>query len=399
MLRGPVGLAAADEWAVQTRKNFNVSLDDAAEHFARYCTSSNVGKWAYSLVGKRSSQPGGYVKRRVLEAFDQATWEQKVNAVYSAAGYDNSTEIPDLVWDADEFHATVVTAIADSVVNFHQPKLLAKRRDGVERSLQLLGVAELSNAIVTRWNEASNALSKAHLEALLDSVIDSRPEAKRPSSNLSVVASAKLRVDPVAVILLRSRECRDIETYFANFRQSSVSSDTLYLASALTHRPKWVVLLEDPIELSIQGERITVDRVTAASDERQIEVVFESPGRSSSIGSARIPLGTVKRTYSTNSVAHTALVMLDLFFSHKGNLETSHAPGDTVFADRRLAASNFTAASVYRLSKRPLWDPELLKSRLRLRKAIDNRKAHDVRGHVRIVNGAEYPVKPHRRES
>lgn len=399
MLRGPAGPAAADEWAVLTRKNFDISVDDAAEHFSRYCTPSNVGKWANSLVGKRSSPPGSYVKRRVLEAFNQATWEQKVDAVYSAAAHDKTSDIPEFVWEADEFDSAVVAAIADSIVRLHQPDLLEKRRDGVKRSLQLLGLGQLAIATVKKWNETSSALSKAELDALLDLVIDDSPEAKRNSSDPSAVASAKPSVDPVAVILLRSRECQDLETYFSNFRQSSVSSDTLYLASALTYRPKWVALFENPIEMQIQNQRLTVDRLTGATDGRHIEVAFSSTGRSAVFRSAKIPLGAVKRTYSAGSVEHTALVMLDLFFSQKDNLETSHASGDTVVANRGLAAAGNIASSVYRLTRRPYWDPDNRTSRLMLPRNNSNRKSHDVRGHIRIVNGVEYPVRPHRRES
>lgn len=396
----PVPPIVVDEWAKMTRKAPEITVDDAAEHLARYCTPETVGHWAYALVGQKDRRPGGYVRRRVLEAFEQATWEQKVCAIFQSLGYLHSIDVPDAVWDAGEITAPVMATIADSAVELHTDNLSDRARNGTERALQMLGLNDLSGAVIKNWNAAANKLSKAEIEALLDSLepgISRTDEAGVPDS--AIPAPIRTSLSPAAVVVLRARECRDVETYFMESLRTELSSETLYLASALTHRPHWVVLFEVLVNMTIEGKQTTVNGARGTWNGQYVEVKFAIDNGASTSPSVRIPIGTGKRKYSANRVGHAAMVVLDLLFSREENLETSRASGDEVFARKRLSPVGITASAIYRLAERPVWATAERRSRLSLGTASVSRRAHDVRGHFRIVRGIEYPVQPHRRQS
>lgn len=383
-----------------TRKAFDISVEDAAEHLARYCTPETVGRWAYALVGRKDRRPGGYVRRRVLEAFDHATWEQKVGAVFHALGYVHSADASDAVWDAGEFTAPVMVAIADSAVELHTNNLSGGVRNGIERALQMLGLKELPGTVVERWNAAANKMSMSEIEALLDTLDQNFTQTNDARTHDDTVAAlGRTNLSRVAVVVLRARECRDVETYFSKSRHAAISSETLYLASALTHRPQWVVLFESPVTLIVNGRELAVDGASGKSNGQYVEVKFGIDGSQSALPSVLIPIGTGKRTYLPHKVGHAALVLLDLLFSREENLETARAGGDTVFARVYLSPVGKTPSAVYRLVTRPQWATGEGQSRLSLGATTVNRRAHDVRGHLRTVDGIEYTVKPHRRQS
>lgn len=383
-----------------TRKDFDITVDDASVHLARYCTPETVGRWAYALVGRQDRKPGGYVRRRVLEAFDEAAWEQKIGAIFHAVGYIRAADASDVVWDAGELTAPVMAAIADTVVEFHTDNLSDRVRNGIERALQMLGLKELSGTVVERWDASASKMSKAEIEALLDTLDQNfaRTNDARTRDD-AVAAPGQTDLSRVAVVVLRARECRDVETYFSESRHVSISTETLYLASALTHRPQWVALFESPVTLIVNGRKLAVDGASGKSNGQYVEVKFGIVDSQPAFPSVRIPIGTGKRTYPAHKVGHAALVLLDLLFSREENLETARAGGDTVFARKRLSPVGKTPSAVYRLIKRPQWATGEKPSRLSLSATTVNRRAHDVRGHLRTVDGVEYTVKPHRRQS
>lgn len=266
--------------------------------------------------------------------------------------------------------------------------------------VNVLVLIVLSGTVVEKWNASASKMSMAEIETLMDTLGQNHTQTNDARTHDDAVAApGQTNLSRVAVVVLRARECRDVETYFSESRQAAISSETLYLASALTHRPQWVVLFESPVTLMVNGIELPVDGARGKSNGQNVEVKFGIDDSQSAFPSVRIPIGTSKRTYPAHKVGHAALVLLDLLFSQEENLETARAGGDTVFARKRLSPVGKTTSAVYRLAARPHWATGEGRSRLSLGATTVNRRAHDVRGHFRIVEGVEYPVRPHRRQS
>lgn len=190
-----------------------------------------------------------------------------------------------------------------------------------------------------------------------------------------------------------------MEKYFTESRAGSLTSETLYLASALTYWPEWVVLFETPVALMLRGRKVLIESVTGSLGEQWVDVRFKAGSNTIAAVPARIPVRTGRRTFEPRTADHAALVLLDLLFSKEENLETSHAKGDRVFAEGRLGPIGKSASTLYRLSARPQWvSGDGSAGRLEL-KATSLRRVHDVRGHFRTRDGVKHPVKPHRRKS
>lgn len=382
-----------------TRKNLNITVQDAATHFEQYCSPATVGAWADAIAGTPSGKALNYARQQVMRTFQQATWEQKLEAVCQTLHVDSSSTVPDVVWTAEEFNSTAVESLAKSVATIPNSILSSKQRKKASRALQILNLDELSDALTAEPNTVNHSIHSIKTVSPLDLL--NNPNMTPAENAHETIESKTLPSNaiPIAAIVLRTPECRDIENYFSQFRPASISSDTLYLASELTHRPKWVVILEDTIKLRIQGKKSTISRIDATSTSHQIEVSFHLQDSPPTIRTARVPIRAVDRKHSSNTVTHTALVLLDLLFCHTERLETADSDSDKTLANEQLSHSGHTASAVYRLAERPRWAKHKKNSRLNTGNLTRSRKEHDVRGHIRVVDGTEYPVRPHRRRS
>lgn len=396
----PVSPAVVDEWTERTKGDPRVTVDDAAEHLAQYCTPETFSQWAQCLAGSGRRSFGDYVTTVMRSAYDAASWEQKINGIFYALGCQPLPTVPRIVCEAGNLTEPVMMAIAHVSVEFHEERLAERHLKREQRALGLLGLDALAVVFAKRWNAAASKKSAEEIDALL-AEIEPSPTCAVLTNPTGEAGTAQPLQDlsAVAVIVLRSRECRKVEHYLTDSRSTSIASETMYLASALTYRPVWELLFEEPVSLRCGRKLVAFDRVSGSLHEKWIEVKFTARTDSRTNPHVDIPIREGRRSFDANTLGHAALVLLNLLFSREENLTTANAQGDKVLARQWLEPTGKTPSAVYRLTDPPQWEPGDGASRLAMSVATSDRRAHDVRGHFRIVDGIAYPVKPHRRRA
>lgn len=383
-MQAPVPEGVVVEWEKRTAHTGTLQLGTAERHLAEVCTPENFGEWALAFGKKRSTTVWSYLRRGIREAYETASWEQKVDGIFVALECSHTSEIiVPLGGKQTILSENELESIARAVVQFHADKIRKGDRLGnPRRALQILGLVQVTRLLKQQISSVKNASA----------------EKLAVEKNRAVHLSGT-ELSPVAVVVVRSRECRDVEKYLTESRAGPLTSETLYLASALTYRPEWVVFFETPVALKVRGRKGLIDSVTGHLSDHWVDVRFKAVPDSVAAVPARIPVRFGRRTFEPLTADHAALVLLDLLFSKEENLETSHAKGDRAFAEGRLNPIGKSASSLYRLSTRPQWlINEETAGRLELN-ATSFRRAHDVRGHFRTREGVAHPVKPHRRRS
>lgn len=383
-MQAPVPATVVVEWA--SRMAAEPAIDSAAveEHLSQVCTSANFGEWAHTFGRKGSAPSWSYLKRGMRNAYAEASWEQKVDGIFVALGCGPKSESIAIHGDRGaQLTETDTERLVDAVVAYHGDKIRrGDRLKNGQRALSLLGLASVSQLLARR------------ITAWKKELADMAEPSATPSETL-----VRPTFTTVATIVLRSRECRDLEVYLTESRSVLLTSETMYLASTLTYRPKWIVVFEAPVALRLGREKVVVESVSGTLGDEWVDVRFHAGASSAGKLPARIPVRPGRLTFDPTTVEHAALVLLDLLFSKEEYLWSSNAAGDRVLADSRLKASGTRASTIYRLSNRPRWEGgESAVGRLVL-KRVSARRAHDVRGHFRTRNGVTRPVKPHRRSS
>jgi len=383
-MQSPVPVAVVVNWKKRTANSAPLEEGTAERHLAELCTPSNFGEWALAFGQKQPIPLWNYLKRGIRNAYTEATWEQKVEGIFAAFECSHAAEvIPRESGQHCELTEAEMDSIARAVVEFHSDKVRnGDRLATAMRALQLIGLGRMTRLVKQQIID----VKRGSIE---------QAEVGKPAA----AAARPPQLSPVAVVVLRNRECRDVEKYFTQSRAGSLTSETLYLASALTYRPEWVVLFETPVALMLRGGKVLIDSVTGSLSDQWVDVHFKAGPTTIAAAPARIPVRFGRRTFEPRTADHAALVLLDLLFSLEENLETSHAKGDRVFAEGRLSPIGKTASTLYRLSTRPQWGIRDGNAGQLELKATSLRRAHDVRGHFRTRDGVKHPVKPHRRRS
>lgn len=383
-MQSPAPAAVVIDWVKRTADSASLEEGVAERHLAEVCTPANFGEWARTFGKKHSTPLWNYLKRGIRNAYTAASWEQKVDGIFTALECTHTSEA--IVHQGGQDSSLTdaeIESVARAIVEFYADKVRQGDRLGNRRkALQLLGLDQMSRLL----KQQILVTKSGSIEEFV--LVKTAPAGiKRPT------------LSAVAVIVLRSWECRDMEKYFTESRVGSLTSETLYLASALTYRSEWVVLFETPVALRLGRGSVLVESVTGTFSDEWVDVHFKSGPNSAAAVPARVPVRFGRRTFVPKTADHAALVLLDLFFSKEENLGSSRAAGDLAFAERRLRLIGKSASILYRLSTRPQWAiSEGTAGRLEL-KATSLRRAHDVRGHFRTRDGVTYPVKPHRRKS
>lgn len=384
LMRSPVPADVVIDWAKRTADSASFEASVAERHLAEVCTPSNFGEWARSFGTKQSTPVWNYLKRGIRNAYNVASWKQKVDGIFAALDCSHTTEdiVPQGRRPNNNLADAELESIVHAVVEFHSDKVRDGDRLGnASRTAQLLGLVQAPR------------LLKEQITAMKIGSIEKAGVVKTASPS-----TIRPKLLPVAAILFRSRECRYVETYFSESRTASLTADTMFLASALTYRSQWIVLFETPVTLRLGRRKVMVESVTGTLGDDWVDVRFKAGSSSQGAIPARIPVRFGRRTFEPTTAEHAALVLLDLLFSREENLETSRADGDRVFAEKRLEPIGKSVSTLYRLNTQLRWAINAGTSRLVL-KEESSRRAHDVRGHFRVRDGATYPVKPHRRKS
>lgn len=386
LMQSPVPASVVVEWASRMAEDATIDSDTIEHHLSQVCTSANFGEWAHGFGRNRNARSWSYLKRGIRSAYAEASWKQRIDGIFVALGCDLTSEsiVHNDVRDA-RLTEIDMERLVNAVVAFHSDRIRGgdRLKDG-QKALSLLGLAGVSQILARRITAWKQEL----------------PDAAEPSEPIS---DDKVRTTfpVVAAIVLRSRECRDLENYMAESRSVSLTSETLYLASTLTYRPEWIVLFEQPMSLRLGAEKVRVDSVSGTLSDEWVDVRFRGVASPEGRLPVRIPVRPGRRTFDPTMSEHAALALLDLLFSREENLQSTHAAGDRKLANTRLKVMQKTASTIYRLSDWPRWGGgELSAGRLELRPvSVSPRRAHDVRGHFRTRNGVSRPVRPHRRRS
>lgn len=380
LMQSPVPETVVINWAKRTVDSTSLEEGTAERHLAEVCTPANFGEWALTFGKKQSTPLWGYLRRGIRNAYAEASWEQKVDGIFAALECSHTSEIVSpQVGPQNTLAQSELESIANAVVEFHSDKVRKGDRLGTaRRTCQLLGIVQMPR--------------------LLKQQITALKSGDPGVMNVGSSSTIRPRLSPIAAIVFRSRECRDVETYFTKSRAASLTAETIFLASALTYRPQWTVLFETPVKLRLEQREAVIESVSGTLSDEHVDVRFKAGPNSPAKVNARIPVRFGSRTFEPRTAEQAALVLLDLLFSREENLSTSSAKGDLIFAEKRLGRAGKSISALYRMSSLPSWSINDGRSRLEVKVSSD-RSAHDVRGHFRTRNGVAYPVRPHQRKS
>jgi len=384
LMQSPVPVPVVVDWASRMADNPEIDPSAVEHHLSQVCTSANFGEWAHAFGRNGSAPSWTYVKRGMRDAYAEASWEQKIDGIFVSLGCSLTSESIARSGDTGaRLTETDMERLVDAIVTYHSDKIRGgDRLKSGQRALSFLGLVGVSQLLARR------------ITAWKREFVDTAETPDTPPET-----AVRSTIAAFAAIVVRSSECRDLERYLAESRAVSLTSETLYLASALTYQPKWMLLFESPVRLRLGRETLVTEFVSGTLGDEWVDVRFHPGASLAGKSPARIPVRPGRRTFDPTMVEHAALVLLDLLFSREESLRPSQAVGDRELVESRLAATRNTVSAVYRLSDRPRWDSaERTVGRLELKHA-SSRQAHDVRGHFRSRNGVSHPVKPHRRRS
>lgn len=423
LMKAPVPYRVVEDWVAQTR-DLESSAADAmvGGHLAGLCTCGTFGTWTYVVSQWPAQEVDVFLADAIRNAYLQASWKESILGTFAAIGFETIPQLSDEIWDAGVLMPPVMAAIADAALEASPGRRL---RGKWRRALVLLTRTDLASVIEERQRLPARASVPASAVMPVRASplppltpppapepVPAREQARSPATLISVrkLTQPKQKkqqrkpeqfrpsLHPVAAIAVRSRECTAVETYLMDASKRDLNVETVFLATALTYRPKWRLLFEKPVSVKIGSRRVFLSSVTATMRENSIALRFHTEDARQVIP-ASVIIDFRQRTYISGDASLVALVLLDLLFADESRLIASQAAGDWLFAGRKLDPEGQEAAAVYRLSDRPRWVDGGASGQLMVTGASSARKPHDVRGYRQTREGKTYRVKPYHRSS
>lgn len=413
LMKAPVPYTVVKDWFAQTRQLEASTADKmVADHLAGLCDSRTFGTWAHTASKWPPHGVEPFLSEVIRIAFLRATWWESLVGIFTALAFENVPHLPQEVWDAEVLSPPVMSAIADAAIAAHRGR---RPRGQWRRALVLLTRTDLAAVI----DDRDEGLTEVEIPAAGPKPAPTRPipPVRPPQPPRVPTETAPLRLkqtqpkkrkrkkspqpprpslQPVAAVVVRSRECRDVETYLAAAGKRDLTVETVFLATALTYRPQWRLLFEKPVSMKIGSRRISLTAVTATMGWDSIALRFSTAdGRR--MMPAYVNVDFRQRTYISGDASHVAISLLDLLFTDESRLIASRAVGDQRFAATRLEPDGQEAAAVYWLSDRPLWIDGGASGQLLAQGVSGSRRPHDVRGYRQTRDGKTHRVKPYHR--
>ncbi len=413
-MQAPVAYTVVKSWVDSTRRVAPTEADGmVTAHVRTVCSPRTFGAWAHAFSKLPAHEVEPFISHAIRTAYLQATWTQSVVGIIEALGFEKEPRLPSGIWSAGVMSPPVMAAIADAVLSASPDRNVVGRW---RRALVLITRTDLASVIderqklLPRVNRRARELNAAPSPEVFPASAP-KPKASPALAQPAPVKqtqpkkrkkkppqSASPPLKPVAAVVVRSRECPDVEAYLAESGKRNLTVETVFLATALTYRPQWRLLFEQPVSVKISSRRRSLSAVTATMGRDSIALRFATTG-GRPVAPTFVNVDFRQRTYATGNASHVALVLLDLLFAHEGRLTASQAVGDEKFAADRLAPDGQGPAAVYRLSDRPRWVDGGCSGQLVTHGAAGSRRPHDVRGYRQTRDGKTYWVGPYHRSS
>ncbi|MEY8568805.1 hypothetical protein [Brevibacterium linens] len=397
-MRAPVPYTVVSDWVNQTKDVSPTVADGMVDrHLASVCSRETFGLWAHTFSKLSPDEVEPFIATAIRVGYLEATWTQAVVGIFAALGFEKLPPVPSGVWSAGVMSQPVMTAIAVAVLKARPGGQLKQHW---RRALTMLTRTDLASVIDARREQlprGSRLLADSSSAPVpkTDPPVVKQTQPKMKKKPVSTPVAPTLQ--PVAAVVVRSRERTDMEAYLAAAGKRDLTVETVFLATALTYRPLWRLLFEQPVSVKIGSRRLALSSVTATM--RRDSIALRFIAESGRVVPTHVNVDFRQRTYVTGEASHVAIVLLDLLFAHEGKLSASQAVGDERFAAGRLAADGQEPAAVYRLSDRPRWVDGGASGQLVASGSSNVRRPHDVRGYRQTRGGTIYRVRPHRRSS
>lgn len=412
-MKAPVPCTVVQDWVAQTR-HLEASTADkmVSDHLANLCDSRTFGIWAHTASKWPPHEVEPFLSHAIRVGYLRATWRESLVGIFNALGFENVPPLPQEVWDAEVLSPPVMTAIADAAIAAHRGR---RPQSQWRRALVLLTRTDLATVI----DDCEAGSTEGEMPMTVPKPSPTRPippvtpapqptvaaeteptplKETQPKKRKKTPQSQRPPLQPVAAVVVRSRECPDVQKYLAAACKRDLTAETIFLATALTYRPQWRMLFEKPVSVKIGSRRMSLTAVTARLGQDSIALRFiTADGRR--VMPAHVNVDFRQRTYISGDASQVAIILLDLLFADESRLIASRAVGDQKFAATRLEPDGQEAAAVYRLSDLPRWVDGGASGQLMSTGASGTRRPHDVRGYRQTRDGKTYRVKPYHRSS
>src|SRR5699024_6066062 len=253
------------------------------------------------------------------------------------------------VWNAEMLSPPTMLAIADAAIAAHRGR---RPRGQWRRALVLLTRTDLAAVIDDRDGGSAEGekppagpkpaptkpippVAPPPLATVATETTPTPLKQTQPKKRKKTPQPQRPPLQPVAAVVVRSRECPDVQNYLAAACKRDLTVETVFLATALTYRPQWRLLFEKPVSVKIGSPRMSLTAVTATIGQDSIALRF-STADSRRVTPAHVNVAFRQRTYISGDASQVAIILLDLLFADESRLIASRAVGDQRFAATRL---------------------------------------------------------------
>lgn len=409
LLRGPVTPEVIYQWVQRMGEDDPILENQLVSHFRHQCTTDTIGQWAVALLADSAWSPPQSLLRLLKKTARRANDRQQLSAALQILGLSEA----DLGMCVEEYDA-LTHEIYERLINQSMPKSMSwlEFRDAgrAVEAVRALGLYELTQWVTGRYRFIARfqthpadtvQVDTAHEDAspLTDAQNESVQIPARPvTENLPSLASGP---NSSAAILARPDSSSGVTSYIECSNEFVLEADTSYLAGELTWHDHWILLFEQPVRIQVGANRLRAASISVISYESVLAVQIADADLTRPRMRCTISRHGAVR-YSPRTVEHIAVCVLSLLFGEVDSLRPTRHDADWDLCEQLMPAGSDVPSAIYVYRGDHRWgDLEGILRPSVFKDSADttSRIAHDVRGHFRTVNGKQYKVKSHRRQS